>query len=74
MYLSEYVRKKGSKSLRDIDVACAGAVSYNTIWRASQGTPISWAKAKVISEATGGAVSIEELCNPEPVGGSAADA
>lgn len=41
-------------------------IAYPTAWKAASGRPVSYAVAKKISEATGGAVSIDELCEPVP--------
>lgn len=45
---------------RDADIA------YPTAWKASQGKPVTYGVAKRLSAATGGEVSIDELCEPPP--------
>lgn len=35
-----------------------------TVWKATQGRPVSYRVAKILSEATSGAVSVDELCDP----------
>ena len=63
MMLSEYVRSKGSGEIsRIVRVA---EVANTTVHRALKGQPVSrYETAKRISDATGGVVSIAELCEP----------
>lgn len=39
-------------------------LAYMTVWKATQGRPVSYRVAKILSEATSGAVSVDELCDP----------
>lgn len=66
MKLAEYVEREGWGSIQRI---CErSGVSYPTVHGAAKHwTPITkYDVAKAISEATGGEVSIKELCEPGP--------
>lgn len=63
MRLAAYVEAQGHGAVKDL--AAKAGVSRPTIFKAIQGEPIGrWDVARRISEATGGQVSIRELCEP----------
>ena len=65
MRLREYIDTKGRGEISRI-VRVAG-VAGTTVHDALNGNPVArYETAKRISDATGGAVSIAELCEPEP--------
>lgn len=67
MRLDEYVAKHGRGTMRVL--AEASGVSYLTIRNATQGMRIKlYDIALAISKATGGAVSVAELCEPPKKG------
>jgi hypothetical protein len=64
MTLAEYVEREGRGALSRL-VERSG-LSYPTVMKAAHGEPVGlYATAKAISEATGGEVSIESLCEPD---------
>lgn len=61
MTLDEFLKKKGSPTARDL--AEKSGVSYTTIKSVRKGMKVKlYAIAKAISDATGGKVSVEALC------------
>lgn len=73
MRLSEYVGdRKGEKRGLIAELSKKSGLAYNTVHAAAGGELLkTYAAAKALSEATGGAVSIAELCEqptPEPNG------
>lgn len=64
MYLSEYVTREGRGALSRIQRETG--LAYTTVFRAARGRAIKkYEVARRISAATGGAVSVEELCAPK---------
>ena len=65
MTLEDFVKERGHGAIAQL--ARKAGVSQPTVVKAVRGEPIGrWEVAKRISEATGGAVSIQELCEPSP--------
>ena len=67
MHLDEYIARQGhgAKARLSRDTG----LDYTTIFKAAQRKPIGrYATARRISLATGGEVSIDELCDPKPRG------
>lgn len=64
MKFSAYIEREGRGSIQR--VARDSGVSYQAVWYAKNGQPISrYVIAKKISLATGGEVTIKNLCEPE---------
>lgn len=71
MTLLEWLRADPTRTLQD--VAHATRLPYSTVHKIKSGRPARYATAKLISEHTGGAVSIAELCEPPPTASPDAD-
>lgn len=68
MRLREYVDGKGRGEIARLARECS--MSYATVFRVYHGHPLKlYATARKLSDCTGGAVSVAELCEPntEPV-------
>jgi hypothetical protein len=66
MHLDEYVAREGRGTLERLRDQTK--LAYTTLYRAKRREPIkTWEAAKAISIATGGVVSIPELCEPAPL-------
>jgi hypothetical protein len=67
MRLDQYRERHGRGVLRELGKRCEGRVSYTTIIAVANGLVLkNYEKARAISEATGGEVSVDELCSPPP--------
>lgn len=64
MTLAEWLKaqKRGAAT----DLRRVAGVGWVTVWRARSGKPVSFRVAEAISVATGGAVSIADLCRGAP--------
>lgn len=61
MRLKEWVRRQGTGAISRLQRETG--LAYSTIFRAAHDRkPVRFATAKLLSEATNGAVSVEELC------------
>ena len=65
MHLDEYVARKGRGALERLRKKTE--LSYGTVFNASKRKPVKYETARRISLATGGEVSIAELCEPAPL-------
>lgn len=64
MRFPDWVEKQERGTLKRIERQ--HGVAYMTLMRASQGKAVSYPIAEKLSAATGGEVSIAELCDPPP--------
>jgi hypothetical protein len=63
MTLAEFMAGKPHGTLAEL--ARAARMSYTAVHRALNGKPLKmYEKAKALSDATGGAVTVKELCEP----------
>lgn len=61
---SSFARWLAASGQTLVDLHHATRIGYATLVAAKGGRPMRYATAKALSEATGGAVSIAELCEP----------
>lgn len=66
MLLAEYVAREGRGTLARLQRATG--LAYTTVFRALKRPP-TYETALKLSAATGGAVTVDELCNQSPRGG-----
>ncbi len=66
MQLSHWIKREGRGAITRI--CRESGVAYSTIYTAYRGQRIGrYATAKAISDATGGEVTVEDLCTPQAV-------
>lgn len=66
MHLDEYLARGGRGTLERLREKTN--LAYTTLYRAKRREPIkTWETAKTISVATGGVVTVQELCEPAPL-------